>query len=53
MVFQVDSEPIADMNWFWLEQKGFPREAFLLHDDALDLRTEYQITNRSWKRSAT
>ena len=30
MVFQVDSEPIADMNWFWLEQKGLPREAFFV-----------------------
>ena len=24
MVFQVDSEPIADMNWFWLDKKAAP-----------------------------
>ena len=43
MVFQVDSEPIADMNWFWLEQKGLPREAFLCPR----IRTSNQAPNRS------
>ena len=28
MVFQVDSEPIADMNWFWLDKRPPPKGGF-------------------------
>ena len=39
MVFQVDSETIADMNWFWLDKKAAPTGRLFCTHDATETAT--------------